>query len=217
MGQVSLRQVRVFSGSCNIPAKMTVLNVTCYAEYGIDTEDQLPFAAAAQAADAVAAAENSTSTLPLDADLGNATSPSDPTPSPASPDNEEPAAPPLNVLRAVQQGLVYADAESLGTRAHFGLYTWYYGGGYRVLLPNDENEAKMALEQLKAYKWLDSGTRAVFVTSYMYPFASAHLPHCVIVTLLSCTPTLSRHWHLSSTLSNSLAPAALLSAAKCNA
>jgi hypothetical protein len=168
MGQVSLRQVRVFSGSCNIPTKMTVLNVTCYAEYGRDTEDRLPFAAAAQAADAVAAAENSTSTLPLDADTGNATSLSDPTPSPTSPANEEPAAPLLSVLRAVQQGLVYADAESLGTRAHYGLYTWYYGGGYRVLLPNDENEAKMALDQLKAYKWLDSGTRAVFVTSYMY-------------------------------------------------
>ncbi len=26
----------------------------------------------------------------------------------------------------------------------------------------------MALDQLKAYKWVDEGTRALFVTSYMY-------------------------------------------------
>jgi hypothetical protein len=62
----------------------------------------------------------------------------------------------------------YQDAESLGTRAHIGLFTWYYGGGYRLLLPNDETEAKLTLEQLKAYKWFDEGTRAVFITSYMY-------------------------------------------------
>ena len=62
----------------------------------------------------------------------------------------------------------YQDAESLGTRAHIGLFTWYYGGGYRLLLPNDETEAKLTLDQLKAYKWLDEGTRAVFITSYMY-------------------------------------------------
>jgi hypothetical protein len=50
----------------------------------------------------------------------------------------------------------------------FNIFHGYYGGGYRVLLPNDEAEAKMALDQLKAYKWVDEGTRALFVTSYMY-------------------------------------------------
>ncbi len=44
----------------------------------------------------------------------------------------------------------------------------YYGGGYRVLMPNDETEAKMVMDQLKAYRWVDEGTRALFITSYMY-------------------------------------------------
>ena len=156
---------------------MQVLNVSCYAEYGEDAEDKLPFPAAAAAADAVAAAENSTSAasigdhpaLDLNATLPphqNATSPSEGNSSAVDPTPAEHA--PINVLKAVHDGLVYKDAASMGSRAHIGLYTWYYGGGYRVLMPNDEADAKLVLDQLKAYKWVDSATRAVFVTFYVY-------------------------------------------------
>lgn len=123
--QVSLRQVRVSKQSCKVPTRMSVLNVSCYAEYGFVAEDRLPFAAAEAAAEAVAAAENSTV---ISGSL-NSTVSNDHNASAFSPPPEsEPPSPsetaPLNVLRAVHQGLLYHDAERLGTRTHLGLYTW---------------------------------------------------------------------------------------------
>lgn len=145
---------------------MQVLNVSCFAEYGAKSEDKLPFPSAAAAAEAVAAAENATSSSDEPSTPLNSTSPPD---DPASsPDSASSDMPPLSVLKAVHGGLLYQDAAALGTRTHFGLYTWYYGGGYRVSMPNDEAEAKLVLDQLKAYKWVDSATRAVFITCYMY-------------------------------------------------
>ena len=44
----------------------------------------------------------------------------------------------------------------------------YEGGGYRVLLPNDATEATAALDALRALRWIDLGTRAVFIKCYMY-------------------------------------------------
>jgi hypothetical protein len=104
---------------------MSVLNVSCYAEYGRDAEDRLPLAAAAAAAESVSAAENSTviseshnSTVSIDHNASAFYLP---------PESEPPLpseSAPLNVLRAVHQGLLYQDAEHLGTRTHLGLYTW---------------------------------------------------------------------------------------------
>jgi hypothetical protein len=146
---------------------MQVLNVTCFAEYGEKAEETLPFPAAAAAAEAIEAAQNVTSTFGDQPTLdSNGTTPSEDVAT--SPDSTPSEGLPVSVLKAVHEGLVYRDAASIGTRTHYGLYTWYYGGGYRVMMPNDEAEARSVLDQLKAYKWLDSATRALFVTCYMY-------------------------------------------------
>jgi hypothetical protein len=42
------------------------------------------------------------------------------------------------------------------------------GGGYRILLSNEAEATKNSLEQLKKNRWLDEGTRALFVNANMY-------------------------------------------------
>jgi hypothetical protein len=143
---------------------MQILNISCFAEYSDKAEDKQPFpaAAAAAAAAADAAAENAT---PFP---GNQTHNASMFLGESSPHSAISGLAPASVLKAVHEGLVYRDAASMGSRTHFGRYTWYYGGGFRVIMPNDEADAKLVLEQLKAYKWVDSATRAVFVTCYLY-------------------------------------------------
>jgi hypothetical protein len=35
-------------------------------------------------------------------------------------------------------------------------------------MPNDVDDAKLVLETLKHYRWVDQGTRALFITCYLY-------------------------------------------------
>ena len=58
--------------------------------------------------------------------------------------------------------------EELKTRAYYGFYNSYGGGGYRVLLPNEAEAAISAIAQLHKNRWLDEGSRALFVNANMY-------------------------------------------------
>ena len=58
--------------------------------------------------------------------------------------------------------------QELKTRTYYGFYNSYGGGGYRVLLSNEAEATESTLQQLKKNKWLDEGTRALFVNANMY-------------------------------------------------
>lgn len=58
--------------------------------------------------------------------------------------------------------------EELKTRTFYGFYNSYGGGGYRVLLSTEAESSLNTLQQLKNNKWLDEGTRALFVSANMY-------------------------------------------------
>jgi hypothetical protein len=62
----------------------------------------------------------------------------------------------------------WQSTEELKTRTYYGFYNSYGGGGYRVLLPNEAEAAVTALAQLKQNRWLDEGTRALFINANMY-------------------------------------------------
>jgi hypothetical protein len=58
--------------------------------------------------------------------------------------------------------------EELKTRRFYGFYNSYGGGGYRYLLSTEAESTQATLTQLKKNKWLDEGTRALFVNANMY-------------------------------------------------
>jgi hypothetical protein len=58
--------------------------------------------------------------------------------------------------------------QELKTRTYYGFYNSYGGGGYRVLLSNEAEATESTLQQLKKNRWLDEGTRALFVNANMY-------------------------------------------------
>jgi hypothetical protein len=58
--------------------------------------------------------------------------------------------------------------QELKTRTYYGFYNSYGGGGYRVLLSNEAEATESTLKQLKKNKWLDEGTRALFINANMY-------------------------------------------------
>lgn len=58
--------------------------------------------------------------------------------------------------------------QELKTRTFYGFYNSYGGGGYRMLLSTEAESALNTLQQLKNNKWLDEGTRALFISANMY-------------------------------------------------
>jgi hypothetical protein len=62
----------------------------------------------------------------------------------------------------------WRDSDLLRTARYFGQYDTYPGGGYLVVLPTDPAEFKDKVSELLNARWLDLGTRAVFIDLLLY-------------------------------------------------
>ncbi|KAJ8281443.1 hypothetical protein GJAV_G00067760 [Gymnothorax javanicus] len=62
----------------------------------------------------------------------------------------------------------YTDEEQLGGSGHWGLISWYGGGGYYLDLSRSRDETASQLRTLKDNLWLDRGSRAVFIDFSVY-------------------------------------------------
>jgi hypothetical protein len=67
---------------------------------------------------------------------------------------------------------IWRDSDLLRTARYFGQYDSYPGGGYLVVLPTDPIEFKEKVNELMDARWLDLGTRAVFIDLLLYNPAS---------------------------------------------
>jgi hypothetical protein len=69
---------------------------------------------------------------------------------------------------ATGESYIWRDVDILKTGRYFGQYDSYPGGGYSLVLPTDPREFKEAVSKLMNARWLDLGTRAVFVDLLLY-------------------------------------------------
>jgi len=63
---------------------------------------------------------------------------------------------------------IWRDSDLLKTGRYFGQYDSYPGGGYLVVLPSNAYEFAEAVTELLNTRWLDLGTRVVFVDLLLY-------------------------------------------------
>ncbi len=63
---------------------------------------------------------------------------------------------------------IWRDSDLLKTGRYFGQYDSYPGGGYLVVLPSDADEFAVAATELLNTRFLDLGTRVVFVSLLLY-------------------------------------------------
>uniref|UniRef100_A0AC34GUT9 Uncharacterized protein n=1 Tax=Panagrolaimus sp. ES5 TaxID=591445 RepID=A0AC34GUT9_9BILA len=64
---------------------------------------------------------------------------------------------------------IYTEAKAIGAADYSGRYATYSGGGYIQEIPLVDREAATAiLQTLKTYKWINHGTRVVFIDFTVY-------------------------------------------------
>ena len=71
-------------------------------------------------------------------------------------------------VTATGESYIWRDSDLLKTGRYFGQYDSYPGGGYSVVLPTNATEFKDKVNQLLNSRWLDLGTRAVFIDLLLY-------------------------------------------------
>ncbi|KAI3378657.1 hypothetical protein SNEBB_011293 [Seison nebaliae] len=62
----------------------------------------------------------------------------------------------------------YFESDRIDGSKHFGLLRTYEGGGYIANLNRTRADSEEVVDELKSYKWIDRGTRAVFIDFTFY-------------------------------------------------
>ncbi|XP_062584304.1 polycystin-1-like protein 2 [Saccostrea cucullata] len=62
----------------------------------------------------------------------------------------------------------YTSAEDIWGIPYTGEYNTYDGGGYLIKFTKDRYQARMMLNEISNYNWIDRGTRAVFIEYTLY-------------------------------------------------
>ncbi|XP_061173586.1 polycystin-1-like protein 2 [Saccostrea echinata] len=63
---------------------------------------------------------------------------------------------------------IYTSAEDIWGIPYTGEYNTYDGGGYLIKFTKDRYQARMMLNEISNFNWIDRGTRAVFVEFTLY-------------------------------------------------
>lgn len=64
---------------------------------------------------------------------------------------------------------LYHTANELGTSSYWGTISTYGGGGFvQYLTIDDRNASANAITELKMNRWVDRGTRAIFIDFVLY-------------------------------------------------
>lgn len=79
-------------------------------------------------------------------------------------------------IPSIQYELEWKSANELGEIPFWGKLGWYPGSGYVSLLPINQKETREKLNHLKSTKFIDLGTRVLFVDFTLYnPLLDVHL------------------------------------------